>query len=73
MPNCPPMFAALNESTLRGWFEVDGRTLKQCPMAAVEALKRGECAQSVLHLGHDNIWGGREDIELEFFQWMLDL
>lgn len=58
MPNCPPMFVALNESTLHGWFEADGHMLKERPMVVVAALKKGKSAWSVLHPGQDSIWGG---------------
>lgn len=41
MENTTPMFASLNESTIHGWFEPDGQTLKPHPQLVITAMKTG--------------------------------
>lgn len=73
MADSPSMFASFNESTMRGSFEVDSRTLKPHPQAAVLALKKGKFSKGIMCTGRDSIWGIRRDLELKFMDWMLRL
>lgn len=41
MQNCKSMLHGLNKSTLHGWFEVDGHTLKAQPLEVLVSLKDG--------------------------------
>lgn len=73
MPNTSSMFKGLNESTVLGWFEKDGRTLRPRPRVAVVALEAGESAKNIMHPGRDGVWKGHREVELEFIEWMLKL
>lgn len=64
-------FDGLNESTIRGWFTADGQTLKAHPHVVVNALRKGNLANGIIHLGAKSVWEYHENIELEFIDWML--
>lgn len=70
MPNEELVFCGMNESTVRGWFESDGCTLRPCPQAIVEALKKGKPTTNLLHLGQKSIWDGHKDVETDFIEWI---
>lgn len=66
MPSSPTMFGALNKSTIRSWFEANGRTLRPRPQAAVTALKNGEQVSNIMRLRVKGMWEGHRDVEVEF-------
>lgn len=67
------MFGALNKSMVRGWFEVDGRTLRPRPQVAITALKKGDKAANIMRLGMKCLWEGHQDVEAKFIDLMLQL
>lgn len=73
MPGSKSIFYGMNESTLRGWFESDGQTLRPRIEATMLAIKNDNSAKAIMHPRQKGVWEGHNEVEAEFIEWMQQL
>ncbi|CAM6096893.1 unnamed protein product [Calypogeia fissa] len=73
MASGPRRYSGLNESTIKGWMMLDGKTFKSNVLEAIRVVECGLLSDNIMHMGAKGLWEGRKPLLTEFFLLLQSL